>query len=103
MMKDEQAGSTGGVAVDASAANVSIGGRVISENGMGLRNAQVSLTDAEGNTRMTVTSSFGYYRFDEVAAGETVFLTVRSKRFKYAPRVLNVEESIRDFDFTPDK
>lgn len=95
--------STDGVAIIPSSANVSVGGRVIAEYGMGLRNAQVSLTDAEGNTRMTTTSSFGYYRFDEVAPGETVFLTVRSKQYKFAPRVLTVEDSISDFDFTPSK
>ncbi len=92
--------STNGVAIDPSSANVSIGGRVIVEKGTGLQNAQVSLTDSQGNLRQTVTSSFGYYRFDNVAAGETVFLTVRSKRYSFAPRVLNVEDNISDFDIT---
>ncbi len=92
--------SMNGVALDPSAANVSIGGRVIVEKGLGLRNAQVSMTDAQGNLRQTVTSSFGYYRFDEVAAGETVFLTVRSKRYTFAPRVVSAMENVSDIDFT---
>src|SRR5690606_6192219 len=86
--------STNGVAINPSAANVSIGGRVLAPGGRGLQNAQVLLTDAEGNTRMTVTSSFGSYRFDEVAAGEGVVLTVLSRRYNYAPMFLNVEDGL---------
>lgn len=95
--------STNGVAINPSAANVTIAGRVLSADGRGLRNAQVWLTDGEGNTRMTVTSSFGSYRFDEVEAGEGVILTVRSKRYNYAPKFLNVEDSMKNVDFTPSR
>ena len=95
--------STNGVAINPSAANVTIAGRVLAPGGMGLRNAQVLLTDGEGNTRMTVTSSFGTYRFDEVAAGKGVILMVRSRRYTYEPKFLSVEESMKNVDFTPSK
>jgi len=91
--------STNGVALGPSAAGVSISGRVIA-NGLGLRNAQVSLTDGQGNVRQGRTSSFGYYEFDEVTAGETVILAVQSKQFQFAPRTVSVTDNIADLDFT---
>lgn len=93
--------STNGVAINPSAANVSIAGRVLAPGGRGLQNAQVVLTDGQGNTRMAVTSTFGAYRFEGVAAGEAVVLTVRSKRYYYAPMFLNVEDGLTNVDFTP--
>jgi len=48
-----------------------------------------------------ITGSFGYYRFDEIPAGQIVILSVSSKRFIfYQPtRVLNVNDEISDIDF----
>lgn len=84
-----------------TAANVSISGRVLSPNGAGLTNAVVSLTDREGITRSTRTSSFGYYRFDEVAVGQTIVIGVRSKQFQFESRVIAVQEDLADVDFMP--
>jgi uncharacterized delta-60 repeat protein len=84
-----------------SAANVSISGRVLTSDGRGLNNAIVSLTDANGNSRSTRTGSFGFYRFDEIEAGQIVIVNVRSKRFQFEPRVLSVGEDLTDVDFTP--
>ena len=82
-----------------SAASVSIGGRVFAGEGRGLSNAFVVLTDQRGASRSARTNSFGYYRFDEVAVGETYTFNVRSKRFQFAPQVVSVTDELAALDF----
>jgi CSLREA domain-containing protein len=91
----------GGFEVQApTAALVSVTGRVLTGSG-GLSNAIVVLTDAVGNTRTTTTGSFGYYRFDNLAAGQTVVVSVVSKRFQFTPQVVSVNDNIADLNFVP--
>jgi len=75
-------------------------GRVPTANGNGLRNAIVSLADSHGGTHRVITTAFGYYRFDDVLAGEAYVGAVSSKRFEFAPRVINVIDELTDVDFT---
>lgn len=84
-----------------TAANVSIGGRVVTESGRGIRNVVITMTDSSGTVRTAATSSFGYYRFNDVAAGETYILTARGKRvvFDQSLRVLNAGEDVQNADF----
>lgn len=84
-----------------TAANASISGRVLISDGIGLKNAAVLLTDASGNRRTANTNSFGNYRFDEIESGQTVILTIVSKRFQFQPRVEFLNESLQDVDFIP--
>ena len=85
--------------VVATAAEVSIGGRVLTPDGRGLTNAVVYLIEQSGATRTVRTSSFGYYRFDGIAAGETVIVTVAAKRYRFAPQVVTVSGEITDLNF----
>lgn len=81
-----------------TAANVSVGGRVtVGKNG--LSRARVTLTDMNGETRTVLTSSFGYFRFDEVTVGETYIIYVTHKRYIFAPQVVNIVEELTDLDF----
>jgi len=80
-----------------TAAGVSVGGRVLTGE-RGLSNARVTLTSQDGQVRQVVTGAFGYYRFDDVVAGETYILTVNSKRFAFSPRVVTINEEIADLD-----
>ncbi|HEX9929258.1 MAG TPA: carboxypeptidase-like regulatory domain-containing protein [Pyrinomonadaceae bacterium] len=91
--------SENGIATGVTAASVSISGRVLTNSRRGLNNALVYSTDREGNTRAAKTNSFGYYRFEDVQAGQTITLTVVSKRFQFAPKVLNLNEEIRELNF----
>lgn len=84
-----------------TAAGVSLAGRVSTADGKGLRNAVVYLTDSSGATRMTRTGSFGFYRFEDIAAGQTVTISVSAKLYLFAPRVVSVEDHLTDLDFTP--
>lgn len=85
----------------ATAANVSISGRVRTSDGRGLSNAVVSLTDARGNSVSVRTGSFGAYRFDGIEAGQTVIVMVISRRFQFQPQIVTVNESLTDVDFVP--
>ena len=83
-----------------SAATASVGGRILAANGIGIRNVIISLTDISGGEpRLARSSSFGYYQFDEIPVGETYILTVRSKRFVFAPQVVSVFEDLTELNF----
>ncbi len=66
---------------------------------MGLSNATVTLTDANGITRTMRTSAFGSYRFEDVATGENYIQSVRSKRYQFAPQVVSVTEELTELNF----
>lgn len=84
-----------------TAANASIAGRVATATGNGIRNAVVTLTDANGAMHTTRSSTFGYYHFDNIPIGTTV-ISVSSKRFTFTnpTQVINVSENLSDVDFT---
>lgn len=87
-----------------TAAAVSITGRVKAANGAGIRNVVVRLASPNGSTKIARSSSFGYYRFDEVLAGETYILSVLSKRFIFAQAsvTIGVFDEITGLDFIAD-
>lgn len=85
-----------------TAASVSISGRVRTIDGRGLRGAIVSITDGNGMIRQTTTSTFGYYRFEGVTAGESYVVGVASKRYRFTPIFVNVTDELRDLDFYPE-
>jgi hypothetical protein len=84
-----------------TSAQVSIGGRVFDENGYGVRGAIVTLTQADGTTLTYRTSTFGYYRFDDVEVGQTVVVTVNAKGQFYNPQIILVSEELTNLDFVP--
>jgi hypothetical protein len=88
--------------IGATAANVSVSGRVKTFDGRGIRNARLMLTAPSGEIRYAITGAFGYYRFNEVAAGEIYILTVFSKRFVFTnpARTIAVSDDLVNLDFT---
>jgi CSLREA domain-containing protein len=85
-----------------TAGGVTISGRVYATGGgRGLLGATVVLTDMNGNERTTLSSTFGYFRFDDVRAGEAYILSVRSRRYHYLPQYFFVGENISDIGFYP--
>jgi len=82
-----------------TAAGISISGRIMLNNGSGLVNATVYLTDSQGIFRSVRTTSFGYYQFDDVVAGQTYVIAVVSKRYQFAPQILSVSDNITDLNF----
>ena len=76
-----------------------ISGRVTTPTGLGLRNAVVSLVDAENNRRTATTSSFGGYTFENVPVAPGYTMTASSKRYRFAPRLLDVSGNANNIDF----
>ncbi|HVE56056.1 MAG TPA: carboxypeptidase regulatory-like domain-containing protein, partial [Pyrinomonadaceae bacterium] len=81
-----------------TAANVSIGGRVITPDGRGLKNARVVLTDSNGRIQTVSSSTFGYYRFEGIEVGRTYVLNVESKKYRFQPQVLTVNVELTDLN-----
>ena len=82
------------------AAAVPISGRVATQNGTGIAKARVSLTNSSGITRTVLTNAFGYYQFEDVEVGGSYTVQVVSKRYTFAPRVIEVFDEISGLDFT---
>ena len=85
-----------------TAANASLGGRVMTANGRGI--AKVMVTVSGGTLtapRMTLTSPFGYYSVGELEAGQTYIVTVGSKSYTFAvpSRTVQLVDSISNVDF----
>lgn len=83
-----------------TAAGVSVAGRVLTTDGFGLRNATVTITDSEGVERRALTSSFGYFNFEDIPAGATYIISVTSKRHQFAPQAVTVTDNIADLNIT---
>lgn len=85
-----------------TAANASLGGRVLTAQGYGLSNAIVVLTDSNGNTQTARTNSFGFYNFSELEAGQTYTLTVSRKGYVFAQptQIITLNEDFAEANFT---
>ena len=85
-----------------TAANVSVSGRVSTANGAGIRNVLIRLTSSSGFVRTVLTSTFGYYRFDDVEPGSSYLISVLSKRYGFNEpiRIINVSGDLTNIDFS---
>jgi len=82
-----------------TAAPVNVSGRVTTAGGQAIRGAVVTITDDNGNSQSTITSSFGYYQFGNVAAGKTYVLSASAKRYNFSPRTLRLFDSLAEVNF----
>ncbi len=82
-----------------TAAAVTVSGRVSTANGRGLRNAEVTLLNSNGTIMTARTTNFGYFSFDGIASGQSVIISVRSKRYTFAPQVISLQDSATDLNF----
>lgn len=85
-----------------TAAAVTVGGRVTTAQGNGIRNARVTIHFPSGETRSTLTGDLGFYRFSDVEAGEVYIFTVSSKRFVFpqVTQAVMISEERDDINFT---
>jgi hypothetical protein len=87
-----------------TAAVVVISGRVSTATGRGIRNVRVTVTFPNGETRSTVSSLFGYYRFNDIPAGETYLISVSGKRYSFSNniQIRNIAADALDVNFIAD-
>jgi Carboxypeptidase regulatory-like domain len=85
-----------------TAAAVELGGRVTAADGRPIGNASLSLIEASGTTHSARTNPFGWYRFDGIAAGQTVFVRVSARRFTFAEPMLvyHVVDNFNELNFS---
>ncbi len=65
----------------------------------GIPQARVSLTDAGGAVRTTITNPFGYYQFTDVPVGAMYIIEAQSKRYTFTQKVVNITEDLTDLNF----
>jgi hypothetical protein len=84
-----------------SAAAVEISGRVTDSRGRGLPRVMVSLNNSTGESRIAQSNPFGYYRFKDVAGGQTYVVSVAAKNrnFSEPSRVVELTDSLANVDF----
>jgi CSLREA domain-containing protein len=88
-----------------TAASVSVSGRVTTASGRGIRNVQITLIDSNGNQQTARSTTFGYYRFDDVTAGETVTLSIKARQFSFSQSTIvrTTNDSVNDADFVSEQ
>lgn len=84
-----------------TAAMVTVGGKVTTGRGSGIRSIVVTLTDMNGAVRTTFTGSFGAYRFTNVEVGQNYILRVFGKKYSFAnpTQIISVYEELTNLDF----
>ncbi len=85
-----------------NAANASISGRVVADNGIGIKNVVVTLIGGNLTTPLiTRTSSFGYFKFEEAEVGQVYVISVTSKRYGFAQssQIITLQEDLTDIIF----
>jgi len=88
-----------------TAANASVSGRVLTADGLGIRNAKVVITgDSLIEPITATTGSFGYFTFDGLATGATYVVTVNSQRYTFTTpsQVVSLVDNVVNMDFVAD-
>ena len=80
---------------------VSVGGRVLMPDGRGIAQVVVTLTDANAVTMAALSNTFGFFRFDSVAAGQAYVVRAQSRHYQFSDptRVVSVADVISDLNF----
>lgn len=84
-----------------TASNVIVSGRIMTNDGRGLTNAQVRLSDPSGETQIVITGRNGVFTFDNVEPGRTYVISIASMRFSYSPQTVTVTGNVSDLMFVP--
>lgn len=87
-----------------TAAGVAVSGRVVNANGRGIRGVRVTMTDENGGEQTVLSSTFGNFRFADVATGETRIFSAKAKRYSFsqATQIRTVNEETDDILFVAD-
>lgn len=84
--------------IPTTAANVSVGGRVVNSGGRAIANVKVGMLDPSGRTWYALTNPFGYFNFENVPAGETYVFSVKAKGYLPMSVSRSVNEDVADME-----
>jgi hypothetical protein len=74
----------------------------LNNDGFGVSNVRMVIRNGSGNVVATaITGTFGYYRFEGIAAGALYNIDASHKRYSYATRAVQVDGELTNVDFTP--
>ncbi|MGC2238114.1 MAG: DUF5050 domain-containing protein [Pyrinomonadaceae bacterium] len=84
-----------------TSSQVPVGGRITRADGNGISGARITMTDAQGNVRMALSGSLGYYRFDSVPVGTTCVIAVSAKQYSFGQpaQAVSVNDKNDDINF----
>lgn len=84
-----------------TAASVTIAGKVLTSTGRGIPNAIITVSDQNGNVRITRSNPFGYYRFSDIEVGETYIFSALRKGVTFAnpTQVITVNDNLINLNF----
>jgi hypothetical protein len=83
-----------------TAAGVGISGRVLTSDGRGVTDVRVSATSTSGVMKMAVTGKGGSFFIDDLDAGQTYVVQVLSRRYSFAPQVVQLNDGLTGIEFT---
>ena len=84
-----------------TAAEASISGRVVDQNGTGISRATVSITNSQGTVVKTTTSNeTGAYTLTGIQSGSTYIISAMQRSYVFTPRSVNVLDDITGFNLT---
>lgn len=90
----------GGAVNAPAAANVTIAGRVTKLNRQGVSQTRITMTAHGGVDRIAITNPSGYYRFDDVPAGQFyIFSAVYKSWGRTITQAQNIQEDRDNLDF----
>lgn len=82
-----------------SGSPVSLSGRILAPNGMGISRSKITLTDSNGMIVIALSSSLGYYRFTGLAPGMSYTILVTHKSFNFgSPQLITLDTNRSDFN-----
>jgi hypothetical protein len=97
---------TGSIPLAPTAAPASISGQVRLTNGMGVRNAYVTVSGGDlAQPVIAATNSFGHFTVRGLTAGQAYVVSVSSRRYAFTPSVRAVQlfDDLAGFDFVADQ
>lgn len=80
--------------------NITLGGRISTAGGSAIHDAQITISGGDLPTPVTTRASgFGYYNFQGLRSGHVYTVTVTSRRYTFAPRMVTPQANVSDLNF----
>lgn len=91
--------------LEPTAGPISVSGRVVTADGVGIYGAILTATNAATGERvMSRTNAFGFYTLDQLSVATFYSVTVTHRRYVFSngTRIISPRDDVTDFDFTAD-
>jgi len=83
-----------------AAANVSVSGRIMTSDGMGVSGAKVIITGPSNFSRTVTTGTFGHYSFEGITPGQTYTISVLTRRYSFTPQTMQINTNLSGINFS---